>query len=181
MSALNLTFWRVRDFCFSCNTKNSKILLTAECQLSATMSPPGIDSLLVLRTITTILVTAPEPTLPSHLPTIAGQLYGSPILDAAQSLVPSAGARGAKGSGDAVVLLNKFKTRVTTLLQSRVSQARWCGVVLAKCAVESSFGALAAWGEVWSKLLMGLVTVRRVHSPAVGTRAVVPLAGQLTD
>lgn len=136
------------------------------------MSPPGIDSLVVLRTITTILLTAPELALPSHIPTIAGQLYGSPVLDAALSL-----ASGTTGSDDAVVLLNKFKTRVTTLLQCRVSQARWCGVVLAKCAVESSSEALAAWGEVWSKLLMGLVTVRRpLLQPEV-----VSLTGQLTD
>jgi len=124
------------------------------------------DSLLVLRTITTLLTATSEVSLPSQIPTIAGQLYASPILDPAISL--SSSTRG-RESEDAVVLVNKFKTRVSTLLQSRVSQARWCGVVMVKCTVESSFEALAAWGGPWAKVLVGLVTVCSTHSRALMT------------
>ncbi|KAF8543789.1 rRNA processing/ribosome biogenesis-domain-containing protein [Trichophaea hybrida] len=116
--------------------------------------PPPTDPLLVLRTITTLLTTTSEASLPSQIPIIARQLYASPVLNAAVSLSSS----GGRESEDAMVLVNKFKTRVSALLQSRVNQARWCGVVIVKCTVESSFEALAAWGGLWAKALVGLVT-----------------------
>ncbi|KAF8244276.1 hypothetical protein K440DRAFT_663542 [Wilcoxina mikolae CBS 423.85] len=118
------------------------------------MPPPATDRLLVLCTITTLLTTTSEISLPSQISTIAGQLYASPVLNAAISL----SSCGGRESEDAMVLVNKFKTRVSALLQSRVSQARWCGVVMVKCTVESSFEALAAWGGPWAKALVGLVT-----------------------
>lgn len=118
---------------------------------------PTSDPLLLLRSITTILTNTPEPSLPAHIPSIASLLYASPLLDAAIAISTDASQRSRQE--DAAVLVNKFKTRVAALLQSRVSQAKWCGVVLVKVAVESSFEALAAYGAVWVKLVCNLVTV----------------------
>ena len=119
---------------------------------------PTADPLLLLRSITTTITTVPETALPAHIPSIASLLYASPILDAAIAISTDASQRSRQE--DAAVLVNKFKTRVASLIQSKVSQARWSGAVLAKVAVESSFEALAAYGAVWVKLIANLVTVR---------------------
>ncbi|KAI5842709.1 rRNA processing/ribosome biogenesis-domain-containing protein, partial [Tricharina praecox] len=60
-------------------------------------------------------------------------------------------------SEEAQVLCAKTKSRVAALIGSKSPQARWAGVVLAKCVLESSFEALAAWGEGWVRRLVGLV------------------------
>jgi hypothetical protein len=118
-----------------------------------TMPPPttGGDSLLHLRTITATLTATPEVSLPAAIPQIAAQLYSSPIIDDALAI--------AAEKEDALVVCNKFKSRVAALLQSRVPQARWAGVVIVKVAVEASAKALEAWAGSWVKVLVGLISV----------------------
>jgi hypothetical protein len=117
-----------------------------------TMPPTtGGDSLLHLRAITATLTTTSEASLPAAIPQIAAQLYSSPIIDDALAL--------AAEKEDALIVCNKFKSRVAALLQSRVPQARWAGVVIVKVAVEASAKALEAWAGGWVKVLMGLVSV----------------------
>lgn len=116
------------------------------------------DPLLPLRRITSVLTSAPESELPRHAPALANLLSSSPVIDAATAISANPAPRRQQAE-EATMLLNKFKTRVSALLQSRNPQARWCGLVLAKCAVESSFEALASWGGTWVRLMLGLITV----------------------
>ncbi|KAA8906290.1 rRNA processing/ribosome biogenesis-domain-containing protein [Sphaerosporella brunnea] len=122
--------------------------------------PPALSASLVhLRAINSTLTSTPEASLPTAIPTIAQQLYSSPILDDALSL--------AQEKEDALVLCNKFKGRVSALLQSRVPQARWAGVVLVKVSVESSGAALEGWAAGWIRSLVGLVSRPEPPSTAV--------------
>lgn len=116
------------------------------------------DPLLSLRRITAVLTATPEPQLPQHATTLATLILSAPILDSASAIAANPAPRRQQAE-EAAVLLNKFKTRVSALLQSRNAQARWTGLVLAKCAVESSFEALASWAGTWVRLMMGLITV----------------------
>ncbi|TGZ84063.1 hypothetical protein EX30DRAFT_362019 [Ascodesmis nigricans] len=115
------------------------------------------DPLLSLRRITAVLTATPEPQLPQHATTLATLILSAPILDSASAIAANPAPRRQQAE-EAAVLLNKFKTRVSALLQSRNAQARWTGLVLAKCAVESSFEALASWAGTWVRLMMGLIT-----------------------
>ncbi|KAI5778524.1 rRNA processing/ribosome biogenesis-domain-containing protein [Geopyxis carbonaria] len=114
---------------------------------------PSADPLQALRSLTRTLTSTPESDLPAQIPSIAAALYSQPILEAGIAL----SSQRQRASEEAAVLLNKFKTRVSALLQSKAAPARWCGVVLAKCAVESSFEALATYGAVWTRLMVPLV------------------------
>lgn len=118
------------------------------------MPPP--DVLLPLRTCTAILVSTPEDQLSEHVPALVSVLYSTPLLDTAFAQSTSENRVRAE---EATLLCNKFKTRISALLQSRTQKARWCAVVLAKCSFESSAEAQAQWGGVWIRLLMPLISV----------------------
>lgn len=123
----------------------------------------GEDAAAALRTINSLL--ASDTTPPAHIPTIVSLLYSSSVLEACNALSSStsinAQKRKSTGIGeDAGVLLHKYKTKVSSLLQSKTPQARWSGVALVKASVESSFECLASHGGVWVRLLVPLLVVR---------------------
>lgn len=131
------------------------------------MSPPkrgkSGDAAAALRTITSLLTS--DVALPAHIPTIVSLLYSSPVLESCNSLASTNGTNAQKrksaGAGeDTGVLLHKYKTRVSSLLQSKTPQARWSGVALVKASVESSFECLASHGGSWVRLLVPLLVVR---------------------
>lgn len=131
------------------------------------MPPPrrskGRDATATLRTITSLLTS--DVSLPTHIPTIVSLLYASSILESCNSVASASGANAQKrksaGVGEDVgVLLHKYKTRVSSLLQSKTPQARWSGVALVKASVESSFECLASHGGSWVRLLVPLLAVR---------------------
>lgn len=131
------------------------------------MSPPkrgkGGDAAAALRTITSLLTS--DVALPAHIPTIVSLLYSSSVLESCNSLAGANGTNAQKrkyvGAGEDVgVLLHKYKTRVSSLLQSKTPQARWSGVALVKASVESSFECLASHGGSWVRLLVPLLVVR---------------------
>ncbi|KAH8153820.1 uncharacterized protein LAJ45_01587 [Morchella importuna] len=122
-------------------------------------SSKGEDSISALRTITSLLSTSDPAVLPTHIPTIVSLLYSSPVLETCHTLANSQ-QKNKKGKGtaeDAGVLLHKYKTRVTTLIQGKTAQVRWCGAALAKASVESSWECLAGQGAVWVRLLVPLL------------------------
>ncbi|KAF8430358.1 rRNA processing/ribosome biogenesis-domain-containing protein [Tirmania nivea] len=112
-------------------------------------SAPSMDRF-HLRSFTTTLANTPESSLPSEIPTIASTLYSTPILETAFH-TPSTEKE------DTTVLLHKYKTRVSSLLQSRLPQGRWAGVALVKASLESSPEALGAWAKSWVPLLVALL------------------------
>lgn len=120
------------------------------------------DAATSLRTITSLLT---SDTLPVHIPVIVSLLYSSSVLESCNSLANASGTNAQKrksaGTGeDAGVLLHKYKTRISSLLQSKTPQARWSGVALVKASVESSFECLATHGGGWVRLLVPLLAVR---------------------
>lgn len=117
---------------------------------------PSTDPFVSLRHITTALTSTPESELPPAIPALARILYGSPVLDSAIALHASPSRTRAE---EAALLTNKFKTRISALLQSKNAAARWCGVVMVKASVETSFSAMAEWAAGWARMMIGLLTV----------------------
>src|SRR5690349_5960924 len=56
--------------------------------------------------------------------------------------------------------LHNWSTRVNSLLQSKVSGARWSGVCLVKVSVEQSDELFLQHAYTWCSMLLGLLTVR---------------------
>ncbi|KAF8453806.1 rRNA processing/ribosome biogenesis-domain-containing protein [Terfezia claveryi] len=103
-----------------------------------------------LRSLTATLTATPEPSLPSDIPAIASALYSTPILEAAFHTASTK-------NEDTSVLLHKYKTRVSSLLQSRSTQGKWAGVALVKASMESSPEALGAWAKSWVPLVQAIL------------------------
>jgi pre-rRNA-processing protein RIX1 len=120
-------------------------------------SSKGEDSVGALRTITSLLSTSDTAVLPTHIPTIVSLLYSSSVLESCHALANAQQKK--KSSEDAGVLLHKYKTRISALLQSKTAQSRWCGAALVKASVESSWECLAGHGSVWIRLLVPLLAV----------------------
>ncbi|KAH0614572.1 uncharacterized protein H6S33_000208 [Morchella sextelata] len=118
-------------------------------------SSKGEDSVGALRTITSLLSTSDTAVLPTHIPTIVSLLYSSSVLESCHALANAQQKK--KSSEDAGVLLHKYKTRISALLQSKTAQSRWCGAALVKASVESSWECLAGHGSVWIRLLVPLL------------------------
>ncbi|KAI5852564.1 rRNA processing/ribosome biogenesis-domain-containing protein [Morchella snyderi] len=118
-------------------------------------SSKGEDSIGALRTITSLLSTSDPAVLPTHIPTIVSLLYSSSVLESCHALANAQQKK--KSSEDAGVLLHKYKTRISALLQSKTAQSRWCGAALVKASVESSWECLAGHGSVWIRLLVPLL------------------------
>ncbi|KAF2404228.1 hypothetical protein EJ06DRAFT_526311 [Trichodelitschia bisporula] len=96
------------------------------------MAPPhAIDSeVSSLRAIAYRLSSTPATQLPQLAPHIASQLVTcGQLLSSGQNAF-------AKENGDAPVVLHKFKTQLSTLLQDRAVEARWAAVVIIKSTVE---------------------------------------------
>ncbi|KAL7270565.1 hypothetical protein RUND412_006723 [Rhizina undulata] len=126
--------------------------------LPPTMSPSTGDPISALRTINTLLSTTPDVSLPSQIPSIVTLLYSSPILQSLATISNASGsAQKQKSAEEASILLHKFKTRISSLLQSKSPQARWSGVALVKGCVESSFECLVSHGGVWVRSLVPLL------------------------
>jgi len=82
----------------------------------------------------------------------------TPVLETCASLSTSSQYTGDKSEGS--TLLHRFKTKVSSLLQSKLPEEKWIGLALAKAAMESSFECLASNGEVWVRLMVPILTVR---------------------
>ena len=92
------------------------------------LPPVNNHNLPALRQVTLRLSSAPAWQLPQVAPYLAGRISESGGLLSVQSSELSADAR---------VILHKFKTQISTLLQDKNAQARWTGLVLAKATVET--------------------------------------------
>ncbi|KAG0635259.1 rRNA processing/ribosome biogenesis-domain-containing protein [Tuber brumale] len=121
------------------------------------MPPPSGDNsahaVITLRMINNVIS---EHTSPSTIPFMISQLYMTPVLETCASLSTSPKYTGDKSEASA--LLHRFKTRVSSLLQSKSPADKWTGVALAKAAMESSFECLASNGEVWVRLMVPVLT-----------------------
>jgi len=119
--------------------------------------PPEYNSSNAVITLRMINNVISEYTSPSSVPFMISQLYMTPVLETCASLSTSPQYTGDKSEGSA--LLHRFKTRVSSLLQSKSSAEKWIGLALAKAAMESSFECLVSNGEVWVRLMVPILTV----------------------
>ncbi|KAG0125157.1 rRNA processing/ribosome biogenesis-domain-containing protein [Tuber indicum] len=121
------------------------------------MPPPSGDNsahaVITLRMINNVIS---EHTSPSTIPFMISQLYMTPVLETCASLSTSSKYTGDKSEASA--LLHRFKTRISSLLQSKSPTDKWTGMALAKAAMESSFECLASNGEVWVRLMVPALT-----------------------
>ena len=116
-------------------------------------APSGSASdLFHLRSLTNTLTNTPEASLPIEIPSIVSTLVSVPILETAFHT-------SSTKNEDVTVLLHKYKTRISSLLQSRSPQGKWAGVALVKATVESSPEALGVWAKSWVSLVMALLGV----------------------
>ncbi|PUU75755.1 rRNA processing/ribosome biogenesis-domain-containing protein [Tuber borchii] len=118
--------------------------------------PPGVNGANAVITLRMINNVISEHTSPSSVPFMISQLYMTPVLETCASLSTSSQYTGDKSEGSA--LLHRFKTRVSSLLQSKLPVEKWIGIALAKAAMESSFECLASNGEVWVRLMVPILT-----------------------
>ncbi|RPA98916.1 hypothetical protein L873DRAFT_1686207 [Choiromyces venosus 120613-1] len=109
----------------------------------------GANAVITLRMINTVISGYISP---SSVPFMISQLYMTPVLETC-ALLPSSSQYKSEGSA----LLHRFKTRVSSLLQSKTPSEKWTGLAFAKAAMESSFECLASNGEVWVRLIVPIL------------------------
>ena len=118
-------------------------------------APPPADEF-HLRSIAATLATVPDASLPSEIPPIVTTLYSTPsVLETAFLRI----GHSTKHESDISVLLHKYKTRISSLLQCRSPQGRWAAVALVKASIESSPEALGTWAKTWVPLVTALLGV----------------------
>ena len=117
--------------------------------------PPPTDEF-HLRSIAATLASVPDASLPPEIPPIISTLYSTPsVLEAVFLRI----GNSAKHEPDLSILLHKYKTRISSLLQSRSPQGRWAAVALVKASIESSPEALGTWAKTWVPLVTALLGV----------------------
>jgi pre-rRNA-processing protein RIX1 len=113
---------------------------------------PMTSEVATLRALTYRISSTPTSQLPQHVPAIAASLANC------RTLLSSTQASGAKAtSSEASVAIHKYRTLLSTLLQDRTLQGRWCAIVLTKATIE-----LGAWETLqkslpWVRGLLGFL------------------------
>ncbi|KAJ6263897.1 Pre-rRNA-processing protein rix1 [Drechslerella dactyloides] len=115
----------------------------------------------LLSTITGIVTSsALEAKLHNHIRLCLDILYSTDLLENASIQV----AHGARQASEITTLLHKLRTRISSLLQSRASQARWAGVCLVKAGIETS-PAFLQGVAIWIPMLLRMVNRPEQGSP----------------
>ena len=105
-----------------------------------------------LRPITQKLNTLPVEELPQYAHFLASSITNcTAVLSASKSHTTAAG-----GNEDAILVL-KFRTRISSLLQDRASQGRWTAVVLVKAVVEAGGWEVLKDCEPWARALVAII------------------------
>lgn len=122
-----------------------------------TMAPiDPVPTWFPLRSVTRRLTSTPVAQLPYIAPSLActistcGEVLGS-IDERNQK----------KSQSEASVLVHKFRTQLSTLLQDRSKEARWAAVVLVKATIEAGGWSVLRSSDKWVRALLGLIGVSR--------------------
>ena len=107
-----------------------------------------------LRVITQRLTSTPTWQLPQVVPFLANT-----ISESGKHFLTTEIQHQTRDEGDYTVLVHKYKTQISTLLQDRSAQGRWAAVVLIKATV-----GVGGWGilqgiEGWVRGLLGILGV----------------------
>ncbi|KAF3923668.1 hypothetical protein ABW21_db0209588 [Orbilia brochopaga] len=124
------------------------------------MLPPERIVALLSTITSTITSSVPESKLHNHIHLCLDTIYSTDLLEDASIQA----ARGGRHSAEITTLLHKLRTRISSLLQSRTSQARWAGVCLVKAGIETSTTFLQGVA-VWIPMLIKMVNRPEPGSP----------------
>lgn len=127
---------------------------------------PSLPGAAILKQLTIRIASTPV----EQLPRIAAQVSGSlwTCRDLLSSTAPST-----KQNSDDGVIVHRFKTQLSTLLQDRTIEGRWSAVVLVKAAIEA--GGLEVLGKAngWVKSLLGFL--KKPDPPTTRSLSVITL------
>ncbi|EMC97710.1 hypothetical protein BAUCODRAFT_107443 [Baudoinia panamericana UAMH 10762] len=108
------------------------------------------DTVSVLRAITYRLSSAPAKQLPRVASQVAGQLWNCKDILSAPPV-------SAKQGDDVSLVVHRFKTYLSNLLQARTVEGRWSGVVLTKATVEAGGLEILSKSNGWIRSLLGIL------------------------
>jgi pre-rRNA-processing protein RIX1 len=115
------------------------------------MAPIAVE-LATLRALSFRISSTPTSQLPQHVPAIAASLANC------RSLLSSPQVSGTKAtSSEASVAIHKYRTLLTTLLQDRTPQGRWCAIVLIKATIEAGGWETLQKSLPWVRGLLGFL------------------------
>lgn len=109
----------------------------------------------VLRTAVHRLMSVPV----KDLPPIAACLATS-LVNCRSILSTALNAKGSATDTEAFLLVQKLKTRITSLLQDRTVEGRWTAVILVKAAVEAGQWEILHSCANWVRNLLTILGVR---------------------
>ena len=107
-----------------------------------------------LRVVTSRIASSSPWQLPYIVPSLAAT-----ILTCGQILSGVETQSKGKDKSEASVIIHKYKTQLSTLLQEKTREARWAGVVLVKATVEAGGYEILHISAAWVRGLIGLLGV----------------------
>jgi len=110
----------------------------------------GTNAQAVLRAITYRL----SSTSPRQLPQVAAQLAGQ--IWACKDLISSP-LGSTKQGNEGSIIVNRFRTYLSTLLQDRTIEGRWAAVVLVKATIEAGGVEALSKSNAWVRSLLGML------------------------
>ncbi len=118
---------------------------------------PQMTSFSPLRVVTHRLTSTPVKQLAHIAPYLAAS-----IKDCKEILSSPANHAVGKDGSETSVLVHKYKTQLSALLQEKAVEARWAAVVLIKVTIEVGGWEVLRGSGPWVRGLMGLLAVRTV-------------------
>ena len=119
------------------------------------MAPQGSNAqIIALRVITQRISSTPHKQLPHTVPFLA-----SSVRNAGDLLATSGSSQQTGEGSDPSVLVHKFKTQISSLLQEKNSEARWSAVVLVKATVEAGGWTVLQGAGNWVRGLLVILAV----------------------
>ena len=107
-----------------------------------------------LRVVTQRLASTPTERLPHVVSYLA-----STINDCRDLFAASNCQEGVSDGSETYLLVQKFKTQVSSFLQSKSVEARWAAIVLVKAVVEAGGWEILRGVGAWVRGLLGLLGV----------------------
>ena len=107
-----------------------------------------------LRVITQRISSTPHKQLPHVVPFLANSIRNT------GDLLATSESRHQTGEGpEPSVLVHKFKTQISSLLQEKNTEARWSAIVLIKATVEAGGWTVLQGAGNWVRGLLGILAV----------------------
>ncbi|KAF2163473.1 hypothetical protein M409DRAFT_37259 [Zasmidium cellare ATCC 36951] len=113
------------------------------------MAAKHSDSVATLRAASLRISSTPAKELPSSTPQISGLIWNCRDLLSTPTET--------KQNSETSVLVHRFKTHLSTLLQDRTIEGRWAAVVLVKSAIEAGGIEVLSKCNAWVKSLLGIL------------------------